>query len=27
MKYERNEKNDLLLSFSLPTGSYATIFL
>jgi tRNA pseudouridine13 synthase len=27
LKYERNEKNDLLLSFSLPTGSYATIFL
>ena len=27
LKYERNEKNDLILSFSLPTGSYATIFL
>ena len=27
LKYERNENNDLLLSFSLPTGSYATIFL
>ena len=27
LKYERNENNDLILSFSLPTGSYATIFL
>jgi len=27
LKYERNENNDLTLSFSLPTGSYATIFL
>jgi len=27
LKYERNKNNDLLLSFSLPTGSYATIFL
>ena len=27
LKYERNENDDLLLSFSLPTGSYATIFL
>ena len=27
LKYERNEKNNLILSFSLPTGSYATIFL
>jgi len=27
LKYERNKNNDLILSFSLPTGSYATIFL
>ncbi|MBQ2599863.1 tRNA pseudouridine(13) synthase TruD [bacterium] len=27
LKYERNENDDLILSFSLPTGSYATIFL
>ena len=27
LKYERNENNELILSFSLPTGSYATIFL
>ena len=27
LKYERNENHDLILSFSLPTGSYATIFL
>lgn len=27
LKYKRNENNDLILSFSLPTGSYATIFL
>ena len=27
LKYERNGNNDLILSFSLPTGSYATIFL
>ncbi len=27
LKYERNKNNDLILSFSLPTWSYATIFL
>ena len=27
LKYEWNQNNDLILSFSLPTGSYATIFI